>query len=72
MDSTRAGEREIFKKTKADLEQGVSGVQKALSNPRDGLLWSSSLPLPSFTRVQEALDRCHLYLEEVESDLWKN
>ena len=35
MDTTRAGEREILKWTKADLEQGVSGVQKALSTFRD-------------------------------------
>ena len=35
IDITLAVEREIFKKTKADLEQGVSGVQKAPSTPRD-------------------------------------
>ena len=35
MDITRVVERDIFKKTKADLEQEVSGVQKAFSTPRD-------------------------------------
>ena len=63
MDTRSAAGRKIFEKTKADLEQRVSGVQKAFNTLETAaeLLSSSSLVHPRFTRVQEAPDRRHWF-----------
>ena len=57
----RPDERKIFERVKADLEQGVSGAQKALHSCSNffGASVVQHRAAPEITRVQDVPDRRH-------------
>jgi chromosome segregation ATPase len=79
MDTMRGNEREIFAKAKADLEQGIAGVQKALMILRDHYGTSDEVSLsqqparPELHQNSEGAASSIIgILQVVESDFSKN
>merc|ERR1712136_381107 len=75
MDTMRADERDVFAKAKADLEQGISGVQKALDTLRN-CYGASFAQQPAAPGVQQSSGGAGSsiigMLEVIESDFSKN
>jgi len=75
MDTMRADERQIFAKAKADLEQGIAGVQKALNTLRN-YYGASFVQQPAAPEIHQSSGGAGSsiigILEVVESDFSKN
>ena len=75
MDTMRADERQIFAKAKADLEQGIAGVQKALDTLRN-YYGASFVQQPAAPEIHQSSGGAGSsiigILEVVESDFSKN
>jgi len=75
MDTMRADERQIFAKAKADLEQGIAGVQKALNTLRN-YYGASFVQQPAAPEIHQSSGGAGSsiigMLEVVESDFSKN
>merc|ERR1712064_21522 len=75
MDTMRADERQIFAKAKADLEQGIAGVQKALDTLRN-YYGASFVQQPAAPEVHQSSGGAGSsiigMLEVIESDFSKN
>merc|ERR1712012_1154399 len=75
MDTMRADERDVFAKAKADLEQGISGVQKAIETLRN-YYGASFVQQPAAPEVHQSSGGAGSsiigMLEVIESDFSKN